>query len=171
MCVCFCTFFIKVHDPSLRLTPQNPHSRKSRAKKFLISKFCFYLHLHIAIPCFDGQMEEAFLLESSTFETMTTISWDAHPQLGLTPQTEPPATVLSKRARLIAIPRITAVRVNCWCPLEFDICQSLAIVGGCCFCVLGNFSWGNNDLIKMTNNIFCGQFSWDIAKMPMLIHP
>ena len=37
---------------------------------------------------------------------------------------------LSKRARLIAIPRITAVRVNCWCPLEFDICQSLAIVGG-----------------------------------------
>ena len=25
-------------------------------------------------------MEEAFLLESSTFETMTTISWDAHPQ-------------------------------------------------------------------------------------------
>ena len=130
MCVCFCTFFIKVHDPSLRLTPQNPHSRKSRAKKFLISKFCFYLHLHIAIPCFDGQMEEAFLLESSTFETMTTISWDAHPQLGLTPQTEPPATALSKRARLIAIPRITAVRVNCWCPLEFDICQSLAIVGG-----------------------------------------
>ena len=133
MCVCFCTFFIKVHDPSLRLTPQNPHSRKSRAKKFLISKFCFYLHLHI--HCYtmlwwaDGR---SIFIRIIHFWNNDNNFMGRPPPTGLDPTDRTASNgALSKRARLIAIPRITAVRVNCWCPLEFDICQSLAIVGGC----------------------------------------
>ena len=150
----------------------NPHSRKSSKKVsyfrvFLLSSFT---HCYTMLWWADGSI----FIRIIHFWNNDNNFMGRPPPTGLDP-TDRTASygALSKRARLIAIPRITAVRVNCWCPLEFDICQSLAIVGGCCcwcFCVMGNFSWGNNDLIKMTNNIFCGQFSWDIAKMPMLIH-
>ena len=130
MCVCFCTFFIKVHDPSLRLTPQNPHSRKSSKKVsyFKVLLLSSFTHCYTMLWWADGR---SIFIRIIHFWNNDNNFMGRPPPTGLDPTDRTASyTALSKRARLIAIPRITAVRVNCWCPLEFDICQSLAIVGG-----------------------------------------
>ena len=142
MCVCFCTFFIKVHDPSLRLTPQaNLHSRKSSEKVSYFKFLLLLLHLHISSKLYHTLMSRwKHFIRLIHFWNNDNNFMGRPPPTGLDP-TDRTAVELTPGKTHCNSKNHSCVRVNCWCPLEFDICQSF-VVGGCCwcFCVVGNFS-------------------------------
>ena len=132
MCVCFCTFFYQSSWPLFTPNSSKPPLSQISSKKvsyFKVLLLSSFTQCYTMLWWADGR---SIFIRIIHFWNNDNNFMGRPPPTGLDPTDRTASNgALSKRARLIAIPRITAVRVNCWCPLEFDICQSLAIVGGC----------------------------------------